>query len=211
MGMKERRQRERQARLDAVLGAARALVRERGFAGATTRSIAERCELSEATLFHYFKSKDEIFTSLLFEGIDFMSRGLDEILASDTPRRELLARLWSFFGEVRREHPEYVQVFGYLANPQATAAVSDEVKALVVRRTGDNLRRLASVFEELSPASDGRLAADLFWAAFVGLMVLRDSRINLGAPVHPTGTELGAALELLLGGMASRSSQDEDS
>ncbi|MCP3962769.1 MAG: TetR/AcrR family transcriptional regulator [bacterium] len=211
MGIKERRQRERQARLDAVLGATRDLVRERGFAGATTRSIAERCEFSEATLFHYFKSKDEIFTSLLFEGIDFMARGLDEIQALDVPRRQRLARLWSFFGEVRREHPEYIQVFGYLAHPQATAAVTDEVKAQVVRRTGDNLRRLASFFEDPTSKSDGRLAADLFWAAFVGLMVLRDSRISLGAAAHPTETELEAALGVLLGGMAGRQSQDKDS
>lgn len=72
MGVQERRQRERQARRSAVLDAARLLVRERGYNGTTTRQIAEACELSEATLFFYFSSKDEIFTSLLFEGIDFM-------------------------------------------------------------------------------------------------------------------------------------------
>ena len=68
-----------------MLDAARQLVRERGFNGTTTKLIAERCELSEATLFWYFQSKDEIFTSLLFEGIDFMARGLAAVGQSGAP------------------------------------------------------------------------------------------------------------------------------
>lgn len=210
MGIKERRQRERQARLDAVLGATRTLLRERGFAGATTKSIAEQCELSEATLFHYFKSKDEIFTSLLFEGIDYMTQRLEEVLSSRAPAHERLARLWQFFAEVRQRHPEYYQVFAYLAHPQATVSVTEQVKAEVARRSGDNFRRLAVLLGELVPGGDGRLAADLLWATFFGLMVLRDSRANLGAVPHPTEQDLAAAFDLLLGGIASgRREEDE--
>ncbi len=66
MGVAERRERERQARKDAVLDAARNLLLEKGFRGTTTKEIAQLCELSEATLFFYFKNKDEILLSLLF-------------------------------------------------------------------------------------------------------------------------------------------------
>ncbi len=69
MGVVERRERERQARKGAVLEAARQLLLEKGFRGTTTREVAKRCELSEATLFFYFKNKDEILVSLLFESI----------------------------------------------------------------------------------------------------------------------------------------------
>ncbi|MFQ5517323.1 MAG: helix-turn-helix domain-containing protein, partial [Acidimicrobiia bacterium] len=70
MGAKERRERERMERRRAILDAARVLVREHGFNRTTTRMMADRCELSEATLFFYFSSKDEILTSLLLEGAE---------------------------------------------------------------------------------------------------------------------------------------------
>lgn len=202
MGVQQRRERERQARKKSVLDAARSLLRERGFNGTTSREIAKACELSEATLFFYFKSKDEIFTSLLVEGIEFMARGLEEIGAAELPRRTRLERLWRFFGEMRAEYPEYFQVFAYLAHPQACASVSDEVKADLARRSGDNFRLFAALLRDGDDDPGARVAADLVWGAFVGLTVLRDSRENLGARPHPTDRELGAALELLLDGVA---------
>lgn len=203
MGIAERRQREREARREAVLDATRALVRDQGFNGTTTRQIAERCELSEATLFFYFRSKDEIFSSLLFEGIDFMASGLEEILAGGASVEERMARFWAFLSEVRAEHPEYFQVFAYLAHPNSTASVDEEVRAELARRSGDNLRRLADVLADVVGLERARVAADLVWAAFAGLMVLRDSRVNLGATAHPDADDLAAALDLLTTGIAA--------
>ena len=202
MGIQERREREREARRTAVLDAARSLVRERGFNGTTTKQIAERSELSEATLFWYFRSKDEIFVSLLFEGIEFFTRGLEEIRGLDAGPREKLSRYWDFFSEVRDTHPEYFQVFSYLANPQSTASVDDDVRAEIARRSGDNFRLFGQFLEETIGAGQTRLVADVLWGAFVGLIVLRDSRVNLGSKPHPTDKELKGAFELLLAGVA---------
>lgn len=202
MGIAERRERERQARRDAVLDAARVLVREHGFNGTTTRLIAERCELSEATLFFYFSSKDEILCSLLFEGIEYTAAGLREIAESQAPVHERLERLWSFLAEVREEHPESFQVFAYLAHPNATASVDASVRQELARRSGDNFRLLASLLADAVGPRRARVAADLVWASFAGLMGLRDSRANLGATPHPDSDDLRLALELLMHGVA---------
>ncbi len=201
MGIAERREREREARRRAVLEAARGLLLERGFTGTTTKLIAERCEFSEATLFFYFQSKDEILVSLLFEGIEFWSRGLRRIEALDLPAEQKLLRLWRYFGEVRAEHPEYFHLSAYLAQPRAAENVADEVKAEVMRRSGENFALLAEIVQKATGATNGRLAADLLWGAFLGLMALRDSRGWLGAKSHPSDRELGAALHLLLDGL----------
>lgn len=203
MGIQERRKREREARRTAVLDAARSLVREQGFNGTTTKKIAERCELSEATLFWYFKNKEEIFVSLLYEGIDFMARGLEGVFAKGGAPETLLSRLWKFFGRVHDEHPEYLHVFTYLSHPQATTAVTDEVREELARRSGDNFRRFAAMLQEHLGVVDGRLLADVLWAAFTGLTVLQDSRVNLGAKAHPTQREMSQAFQLVLSGVAS--------
>ncbi len=207
MGVAERRRREREARRDAVLDAARTLVRERGFTGTTTRLIAERSELSEATLFFYFRGKDEILSSLLFEGIDFTKAGLEAILADDSAAEDRLTRFWSFLSEVQAEHPEYFHVFAYLAHPNSTAAVDEEVRAELVRRSGDNFRLLAEILAGTVGRERARVAADLVWAAFAGLVVLRDTRTNLGAASHPDPEDLTVALRLLLSGIAEEATR----
>ena len=201
MGIQERRERERQLRRSAVLGAARGLVRENGFAGTTTRQIAERCELSEATLFWYFKSKDEIFVSLLFEAIDFTANGLKEIGALDMDPEKMLIRLWHFFAELREEHPEYYLVFTYLAQPRSITSVNEEVKEKLARLSGDNFRLLAELLRPMIGGDNCRQVGDLIWSAFVGLMVLRDSRENLGAKAHPQEGELDDQIRLLIHGI----------
>lgn len=201
MGTQERRAREREARRRAILDATRDLVRVNGFTGTTTRQIAERCELSEATLFFYFSSKDEILISLLGEASDFWADGLGRIMAVSSTPNDKLKSVWRFFGEVQREHPEFVHVSTYLAHPESTAAVDDAVKADLARRTGENFRLLADLMADLGSAANPRLAADVLWSAFLGLMVLRQGRANLDAPEHPTVTELEAALDLLAEGL----------
>lgn len=201
MGVQERRARERDARRKTVLDAARLLVRERGYNGTTTKQIAAACELSEATLFFYFQSKDEIFTSLLFEGIDFMQQRIDALTAAALPPSDRLGQVWALFEELRTEFPEYFHVFTSLANPDATTAVSNEVKAELARRSGDNFRRVAQLLNHGTNVTDTRVAADVMWATFVGLGVLHDSRVNLGATAHPTKPELREAFDLLRSGL----------
>lgn len=202
MGIAERREREREARRAALLDAARELLRERGFAGTTTKAIAERCELSEATLFFYFGSKEEILVSLLFEGIDSWARGLVRLEKQRLAPAEKLARLWKYFADVRREHPEYFLLSAYLAQPTATADVTEEVRAQIARRSGENFARLARLLEQTTGLADGRIAADLLWGAFFGVMALRDARVNLGARPHPSDRELTAMFRALGGGFA---------
>ncbi len=201
MGIQERRQREREARRDAVLDAARSLLKERGFNGTTTKQIAKRAELSEATLFWYFKTKDEIMISLFFEGVDFMSAGLERVAKAKVAGPEKLAKLWKFFGKVQCEHPEYIHVFTYLAHPHATAGVDEEVKSEILHRSGENFDRIASVIREGTCAPNARVVVDLIWSAFMGMTVLRDTRKNLGASGHPTERDMAAALKILVGGL----------
>lgn len=203
MGIAERREREREARRATLLEAARGLLLERGFGGTTTKAIAERCELSEATLFFYFGSKEEILVSLLFEGIDYWAKGLERLEKQSLPPAEKLARLWKYFGDVRSEHPEYFLLSAHLAQPRATADVTAEVRAEIVHRSGENFARLARLLEETTGLEDGRIAADLLWGAFFGVMALRDARVNLGAKPHPTDRELTAMFKALADGLAA--------
>lgn len=180
MGVSERRKREREARRGAILDAARDVLLSQGLRGTTTKEIAGRCELSEATLFFYFHSKDEILLSLIFESIGFWAEGLDALADRALPPAALLDAIWEFHEEVYREHPEYFVISAYLAQPQVLENVSAEVKEEIARRSGENFRRLRQLLGQVDGDTSGGVLADLIWSLFLGLTISEASRANLG-------------------------------
>ena len=65
MGIKERRGREEQARLLAILGAAESVFASKGYYETRMDDIANKAELAKGTIYYYFKSKEEIYLHLL--------------------------------------------------------------------------------------------------------------------------------------------------
>lgn len=180
MGVAERRQRERLARKETVLQAARAVLLEKGVHGTTTKEIAERCELSEATLFFYFKNKDEILLSLIFESIDFWAKGLETLGKRKLDLEQMLDEIWRYHERVYKDHPDYYVISAYLAQPHVLESGSSGVKEEIARRSGENFRRLAKLLEGASNIASGRLLADAIWSAFLGLTIMGAARKNLG-------------------------------
>jgi AcrR family transcriptional regulator len=180
MGVTERRQRERAARRGEILDAARDVLLSQGLRGTTTKEIAERCELSEATLFFYFRNKDEILLSLIFESIAFWAQGLDALAAKSLSPEALLQAIWQFHEEVYREHPDYFVISAYLAQPQVLDNVSPEVKHEIARRSGENFRRLRDLLGRIDPSTPGVVLANMLWSLFLGLTIAGASRANLG-------------------------------
>lgn len=64
-----------------ILDAAAQLFRERGFARSTVRELAEEVGILSGSLFHHFKSKDEILFAVMEEVIIDMDATLAEALA----------------------------------------------------------------------------------------------------------------------------------
>jgi AcrR family transcriptional regulator len=60
MGIKERKELEKQKMRKLILDNAMKLFLEKGFENITIRHIAEKIEYSPATIYLYFKDKDEI-------------------------------------------------------------------------------------------------------------------------------------------------------
>ncbi len=77
-----------------ILDAALELLAEHGVEGTSLQQVADRVGLHKSTLFHHFKSKDELVTEV-FRGLgERLLKRLEPILAEDPPRFEsLLAAL----------------------------------------------------------------------------------------------------------------------
>jgi TetR/AcrR family transcriptional regulator, cholesterol catabolism regulator len=102
----ERRYRE-------VLDAVAAIFAEKGYAGASTRDIAERLGVRQASLYYYFPSKERALGAVCELGVKDFIANLEEIIAQPNSATEKLRRAIANHLAPLRTHPhaDYVCVF----------------------------------------------------------------------------------------------------
>jgi len=115
MGIKQRRERERQEMRQSILSAAREIAAEEGWQAVTTRKVAERIEYSQPTIYEYFENKEAILLALLRSGYQQLVTVMEEAFAStDDPEARLLAMTEAYWDFAFRS-PELFQVMHGLA------------------------------------------------------------------------------------------------
>lgn len=115
MGIKQRRERERQAIRQSILSAAREIAIEEGWQAVTTRKVAERIEYSQPTIYEYFESKEAILLALLREGYEQLGAAVQAAFNSTAdPEARLLAMSEAYWDFAFR-CPELYQVMHGLA------------------------------------------------------------------------------------------------
>lgn len=88
-----RKEREKQAKRREILQAARRVFAEKGLHAATLDEIADKAEFAKGTLYCYFKSKEDLFLSMLEDEIEHFSQSLQAVLSQDLPPPQTLAQL----------------------------------------------------------------------------------------------------------------------
>lgn len=183
-----RREREREARRQLILRAAKSVFAERGFLNTTIEEIAGRCELAVGTLYRYFQSKEEIYVSLLFEAMEMFREAIEAAKNSGAPPQEQLRTVWRFFYDFYREQPEYYSAFMFLHNEGLRDAISPDVIKEINQRARANFQLVAEIVQAGVDAGtyrsdlDTRGVADVLWSLLMGIVQLVETRRNLGAP-----------------------------
>ena len=126
MGVAARRERERIHRRNSILEAARHLFFEKGYR-ATMDEIAERAELSKGTLYLYFKSKDELYVSVIVEGFRVLEKRIRKALAEVKGPEEKVKAVYYAFVDHCLENREYFRITQYFLTEDARENTSREL------------------------------------------------------------------------------------
>ncbi len=124
-----RKERERLAKRQEILRAARRVFAERGLHAATLDEIAEKAEFAKGTLYCYFKSKDDLFLSMLEDELERFSQSLKAEMSRDLPPAETVARL---VGSMMRSFGENMDLMRLLT--QERSALSTCQGDLMMKR-----------------------------------------------------------------------------
>ena len=91
-----------------ILGHAAALFAQRGYPGTSMNQVAEACELSKATLYHYYRDKYALLVSIAAGHVDKLRALVGEVLAeglAPEPRlRALIRRIVEEYADARDAH-----------------------------------------------------------------------------------------------------------
>lgn len=183
--VRERREEERRQRQQAIRAAAKQVYSEKGFLAATIEDIAAAARVSVGTIYLYYKSKEELYVSLLSETMAAFSRELTRISNSRLRPDRKLRAAWDFFHRFQQEFPESYRVFFLFHHESFPRAVPAETLNLLNRSAGRNFAVAAQIVREAMNAGfyrpgDPREVVDIVWSMFMGLVHLSETRTNLG-------------------------------
>ncbi|KAB8141724.1 TetR/AcrR family transcriptional regulator [Chloroflexia bacterium SDU3-3] len=151
MGVKERREREKQATREAILAEARRLVRAQGWSGLTIRRVAEAIEYSPSIVYEYFPSKEAMLQELMEQGFAELTAAMRHAAATEGDQRERARRIGAAYLAFAHASPDLYQVMHGLegarvdgaARMQAAQPVCDVAMAALVDWAAAHGRSLA--------------------------------------------------------------------
>lgn len=116
MGIVERKEREKQELRERILEAAVQVFAEEGYENTSIRSIAKRIEYSPATIYLYFKDKNELLFAIHEVGFELLLQAMQKVLGVANPLERLreIARTYIQFSI---DYPEHYNLMFILMAP----------------------------------------------------------------------------------------------
>jgi AcrR family transcriptional regulator len=91
-----------------ILDRAAALFARGGYPGTSMNQVADACQLSKATLYHYYRDKYDLLVSIADEHVSRLQRIVQEVQAAPRPpeaqMRELIGRLVQEYASAQNAH-----------------------------------------------------------------------------------------------------------
>ena len=185
MSVRERKERERIARRETILGATAQVFAEHGVDGATIEMVARQAEVAVVTIYLYFFSRDDLFVSLMAERIGKLRARYQEIRARGLePLDELRAIGNVYFNYLRESRGLFLaQLSVTFSKLSLRLTRAEELEHFEqVRRLGrecfdlyrDSVKRMLNASGARTSSADATRAATVIWAALNGAFLLTD-------------------------------------
>jgi len=134
MGIQERKQREREQRISQIIDAAEKVFCKVGMDHATMDEVANECELSKATLYIYFKNKEELFAALALRGLERLNDLFRISVKEYDHAPDKVRALGRAYLEFYRERPEnYLMINHQGSSDSCATAIHENVCQEILR------------------------------------------------------------------------------
>jgi len=147
MGLKERRQREKNQRKEQILDAARTLLLDKGLEATSINKIAKRAELGVATIYSYYKNKEALYVALQEEGLDLLYSKVMEAAKKGRNPADKIKKITLTYFQFSESHKDYFDIINYFLSAPRVILSSDH-KTQVDHHGNKILKQLEEVIRE---------------------------------------------------------------
>lgn len=209
MSIKDRKEREKLARKKAILDAAREVFFEKGFQATTMEQIAEVAELSKGSLYLHFPTKEELYVSILIEGLEVLLKRFEKAVKGvedwETQIRNIGKAYYAFY----LEEKNYSRILFLLQHGEIAPKVSETLSQTCFEKGLSCLGILCKAIEvgmakgEIQGQNAMELAV-ILWGSLNGIILLHEEEEH--KKIIPTSLDrmIQASFTLLLEGLKKR-------
>ena len=174
MGIRERKERERNVRKEAIIQAAEKLFFTKGMNNSTMDDVARESELSKGTLYLYFRNKDELNYAICMKGFEILARKLKRAIHKNQTGADNLLSLARAYVRFSKAYNNYFKII-ILFESSKTEKIVEEMKNRILS-PGFPLMLIVSVIEQ--GKKDGTIRKDIgsaelaiiLWSQMTGIL-----------------------------------------
>jgi TetR/AcrR family transcriptional regulator len=184
--IQERRKREKDSRIESILRAAKNVFYLKGYMKATMDEIALEAEITKPTIYKYFKTKDDLFFSLITpvmvdirENLTLIEKNLEAGKIQDG--RSLIRAIFKAFYQCFESSPDSFRIIQLFHLISASSEMEPNVRDTLNEMGKDNFIKCRSLLTksiELGLIKKVNVfeLADLLWSLLMGVIQLEDSK-----------------------------------
>ena len=197
----ERKAQERQARRRRIQESARTVFTDRGYAGASIELIARAAQLSVGAIYLYFRSKEDLYVSLVEDTLTVFDVEMAQI-RDQTEVSNRLRETWNILVRWAEKDAEGPRILRLLAQPAIRPQLSDEVVAAVsagISRVQDHIGACVAdgIHAGIYRQVNAREIADLAWSVLLGSLDAAEMHTNIGLGGEPLAQRTDRALQMI--------------
>ena len=207
MTIQERKEREKEMRRQQIIDAAEKVFTSRGVCDATIENIAEEAELSPATLYLYFKNKDELYASLNLRMLEVLVQKMEDIYHQDrlNPENKIMALKKALY-EVYEHNPMNVINVLRFQSSEELRKLSPELSSQIKDGARQYLRAIAGIYKD--GVDEGAFLnrhptafADIVWGLFTGVVLWEETKRGFDSKKDFLRPTLELAIEIICRGI----------
>ena len=187
MGTKQRRERERERRRQQILSAAKDLFITKGVSFTTIEDIANKAELSQGTIYFYFKNKEELYASLNLMTLQFIHDDTKKVFCDKKlDAEEKILELKNVFYRTFQYDPLILRNIMRLQLEDTLPTLSPELLLQINTLTKNTMNMVAEIYDDgVSQGKfrpeNGVAIGDIMWGMFIGLVLYEEAKKKLDA------------------------------
>lgn len=187
MGVRERKEREKQERRRIIVKAAEKIIQVKGVEGMTMDDVAVFAELGKGTIYLYFKNKVDLFHAVVCRGLRILLKDIHREVAAPASAMERLVAAGRAYYRFCLDHPLYFNAMMHMENMdfdfegryemsgvECCEKVSNEIFALLADLAGEGVSD-----GTLQAEMDPRKLSVLLWAQISGVVKMIAGKSDL--------------------------------